>query len=124
MMSRMMVLRRMEGDDDVEMAMLRRRKMMILRMLMWRRRTDPKTGQHVLCGPARSKCTWTFHKSHVMWKFTGKRPQGETGTHTLHEPAQSMSTCRSQKSHFNYTEIYTDGQSRRTFFFKKIAFHT
>ena len=26
----------------------------------------------VLCEPVQSKCTWTFHKSHFVWKFTGK----------------------------------------------------
>ena len=57
--------------------------MIMLDMLMWRRRsrmrrrrrTDPKTAPHILCEPAQSKRTWTFHKSHFMQKFTGKRPQ-------------------------------------------------
>jgi len=40
-----------------------------------RRRTDPKTRTHTLCEPARSKCTWTFDKSHFVQEFTGKMPQ-------------------------------------------------
>ena len=51
--------------------MLRRR---MLRRMMLRRKTDPKTGKHTLCEPAQSKCTRTFHKSHFVWKFTGKMP--------------------------------------------------
>ena len=39
--------------------------MMILRRMMLRRKTDPKTGKHTLCEPAQSKCTRTFHKSHL-----------------------------------------------------------
>ena len=31
-----------------------------------RRKTDPKTGKHTLCEPARSKGTRTFHKSHFV----------------------------------------------------------
>ena len=42
---------------------------------MLRRRTDPKTRTHTLCEPARSKCTWTFDKSHFVQEFTGKMPQ-------------------------------------------------
>ena len=49
-----------------------RRKMMMLRRMMLRRKTDPKTGKHTLCEPAQSKCTWTFHKSHFVWKLQGK----------------------------------------------------
>ena len=65
-------------DDDVaearwRMAMLKTRmtsgrktmirtKVMILRLLMWRRRTDRKTGTTVLCQPAHSKFTWTCDK--------------------------------------------------------------
>ena len=53
---RLMMLRMMRS---------RRGKMMMLRMMVLRRRTDPKTGDHTLCEPAQSKCTWTFHKSHL-----------------------------------------------------------
>ena len=27
-----------------------------------------------MCGPDQSKRTWTFHKSHFVWKFKGKMP--------------------------------------------------
>ena len=37
----------------------------------------------VLCEPAQSKCTWTFHKSHSMRKFTGNWP--DTGGTTWNE---------------------------------------
>ena len=43
----------------------RRRKM----MMMLRRKTNPKTGKHTLCEPAKSKHTWTFHKSHFVWEI-------------------------------------------------------
>ena len=69
-----------DDDDDVEddgdvdgkerkigMGMLRRMKMAMLR-----RKTDPKAGKHTLCECAQSKCTWTCHKSHCVWKSTGK----------------------------------------------------
>ena len=39
---------------------------MMLRRMMLRRKTDPKTGKHTLCEPARSKRTRTFHTSHFV----------------------------------------------------------
>ena len=57
-----------------------RRKMMKLRRMMLRRKTDPKshfvqkfTGEmpdaspaaSVFCEPAQSKCTWTCHNRHL-----------------------------------------------------------
>ena len=44
------------------MIMLRLRKMR-WRLMMLRRRTDPKTGTHALCEPAQSKCTWACCRS-------------------------------------------------------------
>jgi len=38
----------------------------------------------VLCEPARSKCTWTFHKSNFIWKFTGKMPRATDTTWIEH----------------------------------------
>ena len=52
--------------------MMKTRKMMILSMLMWERRTDPKTVPYVVCEPAQSTCTWKFHKSHFIQKFKAK----------------------------------------------------
>ena len=82
-----------EEDDDVKgrrMMMLRmmmwrrRRKMMMLRIMMWRRRTDPKTATHTVCEPARSKSTWRFHKSHLIRKFTSKMPRTSCGPKPRH----------------------------------------
>ena len=33
----------------------------------------------VLCKPAQSKCTWTFHKTNFVWKFTGEMPYATAG---------------------------------------------
>ena len=33
----------------------------------------------ILCEPAQSKCTWTFHKGHFVWKFTRKMPDPNKG---------------------------------------------
>ena len=57
---------------------------MMLRRMMLRRKTDPKTGKHTLCEPAQSKCTWTFHKSHFVWKFTGTMPDAPETTSIKH----------------------------------------
>ena len=82
------------------MMMLRRRKMMILRMLMWRRRTDPKTAPHVLREPAQSKCTSTFHKSHFIRKSAdpcrqqGERVRGGLTSNKMPEGAKSL--CRTK----------------------------
>ena len=35
----------------------------MMRMMVVRRRTDPKTETHALCEPAQSKCTWIFTKA-------------------------------------------------------------
>jgi hypothetical protein len=66
----------------------RGRKMMMFRMMMLRRRTDPKTGTHTLYEPAQSKCNCTCHNSHVM-----------PGGPTLCEPAQAKCTWTCHKTH-------------------------
>ena len=48
-----------DGDDDDADAD-DARKMMRLRRMMLRRKTDPKTGKHTLCQPAQATCAWTF----------------------------------------------------------------
>ena len=48
---------------------------------------------------AQSKCTWAFHKSHFVWKFTGKMPDSDSGDIVLCEPAQSKRTWTFEKSH-------------------------
>ena len=45
-----------------------------------------------LCEPAQSTCTWTCHKSHFVWKFTGKMPDA-TAT-TSNEPRALTITVR------------------------------
>ena len=45
-----------------------------------------KTTAQTLCEPARSKCTWTCHKSHFARKFTGKMPQTSWSTLIKHRP--------------------------------------
>ena len=74
--------------------MLRRR-----RKKMMRRKTAPKTGKHTLCEPAQSKCTGTFHKRQLVWKFTGKVPYAKPATPVLREPARSKCTWTCQKRH-------------------------
>jgi len=89
-----------ENERKIMMWMLRRRrrkkKMMVLRRVMLRRKTDPKTGKHTLCEPAQSKFTRTFHKSHCVWKLTGKMPDAKPATPALWEPAQSK--CMSEEA--------------------------
>ena len=58
--------------------------MTMLRSMMLRRKTDPKTGKHTLCEPAQSKHTWTFHKSHCVQKNTGKMPDTPATTSINH----------------------------------------
>ena len=41
-------------------------------MDIYRKIAGDTSGDIVLCEPAQSKCTWTFHKSNFVWKFTGK----------------------------------------------------
>ena len=60
--------------------------MMMLGLMMLRRRTGPKTAPQVLCEPAQSKCTWRFHKSHFIRKFTGKMPRPSWSTLIKHQP--------------------------------------
>ena len=75
-----------DGDDEMKMMkwmLRRRRKMMTWRGRMLRRKTDPKTRKHTLCEPAQSKRTWTFHKSHFVWKLTAKMPDPNPATHVF-----------------------------------------
>ena len=38
----------------------------------------------MMCEPSQSKCTRTFHKSHLVWKFTGKMPNATDTTSIEH----------------------------------------
>ena len=73
---------------------------MRLRRMRRRRKTDPKTGKHMLCKHAQSKGTWTGYKSHFVWKFTGKMTDGNSAASILCEPAQSKRTWTLYKSQF------------------------
>ena len=73
--------------------------MMILRTMMLRRRTDPKTRTHTLCEPARSKCTWTFDKSHFVQEFTGKMPQ----TNWIPRPRPAL--CASPRNRNTFWDV-------------------
>ena len=42
--------------------------------------------------PAQSKCMWTFHKNHFVWKFKGKMPDANPAAPVSCEPAQSKCT--------------------------------
>jgi len=83
-------------DDGVEDDDVKGGKLMIVKMMIMRRRTDPKTEDHTLCETARSKCTWTCQKSHFKQKFTGKilRPRlGPERGHTLCASLRSRNSC-------------------------------
>ena len=54
----------------------------------------------VLRGPAQSKYTWTFHKSHFVWKFNWKAPEAIPRHPFLREPAQLKCTWTFHKSYF------------------------
>ena len=50
---------------------------------------DPNPGHGILCEPAQSNRTWTFHKIHVVWKFTGNWPDTDENTSVKHRaPSQ------------------------------------
>ena len=70
---------------------------------MLRRKTDPKTGKHTLCEPAGSKCTWTFHKSHFVWKFRRKVPYTNPATPIFSEHGKPKRTWTFHKSPFAWT---------------------
>ena len=56
----------------------------------------------VLCEPAQSKCTWTFHKSHFVWKFTGKVPNANPAT-------PFCANLRSRNAHGHFTRAILCG---------------
>ena len=53
-------------------------------MEIYRKMPDPDSGASILCEPAQSKPTWTFHTSHFVWKFTGKMPDAPETTSIKH----------------------------------------
>jgi hypothetical protein len=64
-----------------------------------------KLAPQILCEPAKSKCTWRFHKSHCMRKFAGKMPRPRMST--LIKPTERTPQCgRGNKNNNNYN-IYS-----------------
>ena len=55
-----------------KMIMSRRKKIMMLRLMMLRRKIDPKTANHTVCEPALAKCTWTFTRATAHGNLKGK----------------------------------------------------
>ena len=55
---------------------------------------DPNPATYVLCEPAQLKRTWTFHKSHFVWKFTraGYRLDQTPGLNTCRRNPFSVAT--------------------------------
>ena len=80
---------------------------MTLRRMRLRRKTDPKTGKHTFCEPAHAKCTWTFHKSHFVWKFRGKMPDAYENTSIKHRaltlPVRTLSVWPHCLGNFPYS---------------------
>ena len=48
----------------------------------------------VLCEPAQSKCKSTCHKSHFVWKFTGKMPDASDTTSIEHRALTLTASTR------------------------------
>ena len=71
----------------------RRGKMMKLRRMMLRRKTDPKTAKHTLCEPAQSQCTWDISQE----AFCAENLQGKCQT-LIPAPAFCAS-LRSRNAH-------------------------
>ena len=49
-------------------------------MEIYRKMAADTSGDIVLCEPAQSKCTWTCHKRHFVWKIAGKMPDASDTT--------------------------------------------
>ena len=59
---------------------------------------DPDSGDGILCEPAQSKRTWTFYKSHVVWKFKGKMPDPHPTT-SIEHPVLTLTVRTPQYGH-------------------------
>ena len=64
---------------------------------------DPNPATHVLCEPAQSKRTWTFHKSHFVWKFT-RKSAGRQSRDTAF-----CASLRSRNAHGHFTRAILCG---------------
>ena len=65
---------------------------------IYRENGGDTSGNTVLCEPAQSTCTWTFHKSYFVWKFTGKMPKA-TGTTSIKCRALTPTIRTPQRGH-------------------------
>ena len=72
----------------------------VTRAILYGKMQDTNTATPVLREPARSKCTWTSHKSHFYAEIYREMPYAWTGDIVSCEPAQSKCTWTCQKSHF------------------------
>ena len=63
---------------------------------IYRKMLDATPGPCILFEPAQSKCTWTCHKSHFVWKFTAKMPDANPGNHFMPACAVEMHMDTSQ----------------------------
>ena len=60
---------------------------------------DATAATTVLCEPVQSKCTWSFHRSHFVWKVTRKIPKrngyhpNEPPAHLPQEPLKPLSVA-------------------------------
>ena len=51
---------------------------------IYKKMPDADSAASILCEPAQSKCTWTCHKSHFVWKCTGKMSDAPETTSIKH----------------------------------------
>ena len=76
--------------------MRRRRKMVKLRRMTLTRKTDPKTGKHTVCEPAKSTCKQTFHKRHFVPNLTRKMPLAYIPRHGFRANMSQEAFCAIQ----------------------------
>ena len=62
------------------------------------RMQETNTATPVSCEPAQSKCTWTCHKNHLVWKFTREMPDAS--------PAAIVLSLRSRHGHGHVTSHF------------------
>ena len=67
---------------------------------------DADLGATILREPAQSKCVWTFHKSHFVWKFAGKMLDAKDTTSIEHR-ASTVAVRTPQCGHTVWGKTYT-----------------
>jgi hypothetical protein len=73
-------------QDKTDETRLYRTKILTKIPKIIRKMSHPKTETRTLCEPAQSKCTWGFHTSHLIRRFTGKMPRASWSTLIKHRP--------------------------------------